>query len=75
MSASVKRPDAYPAYHPVGQDVEQGGSVDYKGASQAHEFMRKGFVNKVFGESPAVDLGSTAQRSPRPTARWRRTPR
>ncbi|KAI8465316.1 MAG: inhibitor of apoptosis-promoting Bax1-domain-containing protein [Monoraphidium minutum] len=45
MSASMKRPDTYPAYAGVA-DCEMGES---KASAAAYDYMRRGFVNKVFG--------------------------
>lgn len=50
--ASVKRPEAYPAYSGIDSYDAEGGlasSQADKSSALAYQFMRRGFINKVYG--------------------------
>lgn len=51
MSANVKRPEAYPAYSAADTyDDAEGAMGSDKASALAYSFMRRGFIQKVYGE-------------------------
>lgn len=67
MSASMKRPEAYPAYAGVDtySDAEGAlGSMGDKSQAMAYQFMRRGFINKVYGLLAAQLLLTAAIAAP-----------
>lgn len=60
--AAIKRPDAYPAYS--GLDSAAFDDLESAGGAKAYDFLRRGFVKKVFGLLAAQLLLTVAIAAP-----------